>query len=38
MPDFKIVSDLRPTGDQPAAIEKLVEGLADGKRFRPCSA
>ena len=27
MPDFKIVSDLRPTGDQPAAIEGLVEGL-----------
>jgi excinuclease ABC subunit B len=27
MPDFKIVSDLRPTGDQPKAIEGLVEGL-----------
>ncbi|MDF3015864.1 MAG: excinuclease subunit, partial [Thermomicrobiales bacterium] len=34
MPDFKIVSDLKPTGDQPAAIEKLVEGLVDGKRFQ----
>ena len=30
MPEFKIVSDLRPTGDQPQAIEKLVEGLDNG--------
>ena len=34
MPDFNIVSDLRPTGDQPAAIEQLVDGLAAGKRFQ----
>ena len=34
MPDFKIVSDLKPTGDQPAAIEQLVAGLVDGKRFQ----
>ncbi|MDF3040323.1 MAG: excinuclease subunit, partial [Thermomicrobiales bacterium] len=34
MPDFTIVSDLRPTGDQPAAIEQLVEALVDGKRFQ----
>ncbi|MBW3631466.1 MAG: excinuclease ABC subunit UvrB [Chloroflexi bacterium] len=34
MPDFKIVSDLRPTGDQPAAIEQLVAGLSEGKRFQ----
>ena len=34
MPDFKIVSDLKPTGDQPAAIEKLVAGLVEGKRFQ----
>ena len=27
LPPFKIVSDLRPTGDQPQAIAKLVEGL-----------
>jgi excinuclease ABC subunit B len=27
MPDFKIVSDLRPTGDQPKAIDALVDGL-----------
>jgi len=30
MPDFKIVSDLRPTGDQPRAIEELIDGLNDG--------
>jgi excinuclease ABC subunit B len=30
MPDFKIVSDMRPTGDQPQAIEKLVRGLQEG--------
>lgn len=29
MPEFKIVSDFRPTGDQPAAIEKLVLGVND---------
>jgi excinuclease ABC subunit B len=27
MPDFKLVSDFKPTGDQPAAIRKLVDGL-----------
>jgi len=27
MNKFKIVSDFRPTGDQPQAVEKLVEGL-----------
>jgi len=25
MPSFKIVSDFKPIGDQPQAIEKLVE-------------
>src|SRR5688572_2195615 len=30
MPEFKIVSDFLPTGDQPDAIEKLVEGLEHG--------
>jgi excinuclease ABC subunit B len=34
MPDFQIVADVRPTGDQPQAIEKLVEGLSEGKRFQ----
>ncbi len=27
MPDFKIVSDFKPKGDQPQAIQKLVEGV-----------
>src|SRR5215211_6403055 len=32
MPDFKIVSDLRPTGDQPTAIEELAAGLNAGAK------
>ncbi|MFL5761532.1 MAG: excinuclease ABC subunit UvrB [Thermomicrobiales bacterium] len=32
MPDFKIVSDLRPTGDQPKAIEQLIGGLQKGMK------
>jgi excinuclease ABC subunit B len=34
MPDFKIVSDLKPTGDQPSAIEALVEGVNAGERMQ----
>ena len=34
MPDFKIVSDLRPTGDQPKAIEGLIDGLYEGHKFQ----
>jgi excinuclease ABC subunit B len=34
MPAFKIESDIRPTGDQPRAIEQLVEGLTDGERMQ----
>jgi excinuclease ABC subunit B len=34
MPDLQIVSDLRPVGDQPAAIAELVEGLRDGARHQ----
>ncbi len=30
MPEFKVVSDFQPTGDQPEAIEQLVEGLSEG--------
>ncbi len=30
MPDFKIVSDFRPTGDQPDAIDRLVSGAENG--------
>ena len=34
MDTFKLVSDYTPTGDQPAAIEGLVEGLARGERMQ----
>jgi len=30
MPDFKIISDFKPMGDQPQAIDRLVEGLRKG--------
>jgi len=32
MPDFRIVSDFGLTGDQPQAVDKLVEGLNKGHR------
>jgi excinuclease ABC subunit B len=32
MGEFKIVSKFKPTGDQPLAIEKLVEGINKGDR------
>jgi excinuclease ABC subunit B len=32
MPEFKIVSDFLPTGDQPDAIDALVEGLKAGNK------
>jgi excinuclease ABC subunit B len=32
MPQFKIVSDFRLTGDQPQAVDKLVDGLSKGYR------
>jgi excinuclease ABC subunit B len=32
MPGFTLVSDFRPTGDQPAAIEGLRRGLDEGRR------
>lgn len=31
---FQLVSDYRPTGDQPAAIEGLVKGVLDGHRHQ----
>ena len=34
MPNFKIISDLKPTGDQPSAIEALVEGVNAGERMQ----
>jgi excinuclease ABC subunit B len=30
MPEFKVVSDFQPTGDQPEAIEGLIQGLNEG--------
>jgi excinuclease ABC subunit B len=32
MPQFKVVSDFRLTGDQPQAVDKLVDGLNKGYR------
>jgi len=32
MPQFQLVSDFKPAGDQPKAIKALVEGLKAGKR------
>ncbi|TEU18697.1 MAG: excinuclease ABC subunit B, partial [Anaerolineales bacterium] len=34
MPEFKLVSDFQPTGDQPQAINKLVEGLEKGYKYQ----
>ncbi|MBC7255559.1 MAG: DEAD/DEAH box helicase family protein, partial [Chloroflexi bacterium] len=34
MPEFQLVSDFVPTGDQPEAIAKLVEGVLRGDRFQ----
>ncbi len=34
MPNFEIVSDLRPTGDQPQAIERLSAGIDAGERMQ----
>ena len=33
MDKFKLVSTFKPTGDQPQAIEKLVQGFKDGNQF-----
>jgi excinuclease ABC subunit B len=32
--DFKLVSSFKPTGDQPAAIKQLGEGLRAGEKFQ----
>ena len=34
MPELRVVSEWEPAGDQPQAIEQLVEGLARGDRFQ----
>ena len=34
MPEIKLISDFRPTGDQPQAVEGLVEGINKGYRHQ----
>lgn len=34
MPEFKVVSDFRPTGDQPQAIDKLVDGVEATNKYQ----
>src|SRR5579864_4899370 len=34
MPDFQVVSDFAPAGDQPVAISQLSEGVRRGDRFQ----
>ncbi len=34
MPEFKLSSEFLPTGDQPQAIEALVEGFKEGNQFQ----
>ncbi len=34
MTDFKIVSNYKPTGDQPEAVSKLTQGIFDGKKYQ----
>ena len=31
---FKLVSNYKPTGDQPEAIEYLSKGIMDGKKYQ----
>ena len=31
---FKLVSEYKPTGDQPRAIEYLTKGIKEGKKFQ----
>jgi len=32
--NFQIVSDYKPTGDQPQAIQKLSQGIVDGEKYQ----
>ena len=34
MEKFELVSKFKPTGDQPKAIESLVQGLKENKKFQ----
>lgn len=31
---FKLVSDYKPTGDQPQAIDYLAKGINEGKKYQ----
>ena len=31
---FKLISEYKPTGDQPQAIEYLSKGIEEGKKFQ----
>src|SRR5437870_8379735 len=34
MPEFQVVSPFKPEGDQPAAIDKLAQGIVEGKKYQ----
>ncbi len=34
MPDFQVVADFQPMGDQPTAVDALVAGIDDGHRYQ----
>src|SRR5665648_1089462 len=34
MTNFKIVSNYKPTGDQPEAVSKLTQGILDGEKYQ----
>src|SRR3954463_8359632 len=34
MPQFEVISPFKPQGDQPSAIDQLVKGINDGKKFQ----
>ena len=34
MPEFKVVADFEPTGDQPAAIDRLADGVVRGDQLQ----
>ena len=38
MDHFELVSEYKPTGDQPQAIKELVEGFKEGNSARHCLA
>ena len=38
MPEFKVVSDYKLMGDQPQAVEKIADGILQGKRAQTLAA